>query len=643
MPGLSLRALIGTWAALWLASTPCPAGGPKKPDRPNILWITVEDMSPTLGCWGDTYARTPNIDALAGRSITYSRAFATAPVCSPSRSCLITGCYATSLGTQRLRSAFPVPDYMTGFPSLLRQAGYYCTNNVKTDYNTANEKTIIKASWDECSRTAHWRRRKQGQPFFCVFNDMTSHQSRTMVWPYEQFQKQVQSRLTPGEIHDPQRAPVPPYYPDTPIVRRTIARYYDCITVMDQNTGRLLRQLEEDGLAENTIVFFFSDHGSGMPRHKRALLDSGLHVPLFVFFPKRYRHLAPAPAGTTVDRLVSFVDFPPSVLSLCGIEIPSYMQGVPFLGPSVGAPRQYVFGARDRVDEVLDLARSVRDQRYLYIRNYMPHLSYHQPSAWPDQSEIRPEITRVVTEQGKSVAAPLWHYAGPTRPLEELYDVQADPRNLNNLANLPQHREELERMRGSLRQWEEDSHDFGFVPEALAWQISAGSTPFDVSQDPQRYPLSRLLEAAALVGQGPQTLSRLQKLLVDKEPAIRYWGAVGLVALGKEASSARAALVRALGDQTPSVRIEAANALQRMGHPDQALPVLNEALRDTNLEVVLHAARTIELLGPRVCGKAIPQMRKTLARVRRGGGTEMFVRFSVEAFLQQLDAADDQK
>ncbi len=312
------------------SSCKTPHGPRSDAPRPNILWITCEDMNPNLGFLGDEYARTPNLDKLAQESVYFERAFATAPVCSPARSCLITGVYATSLGTQNLRSKFPIPSFMEGFPSYLRKEGYFCTNNVKTDYNTANEPAIIKASWDQCSASAHWRNRKPGQPFFAVFNDMTTHQSRTMVWPYERFKKEVQAELSAEERHDPAEAPVPPYYPDTPIVRRTIARYYDCITVMDKHVGKLLSQLKEDGLFEDTIIFFFSDHGAGLPRHKRALYDTGLHVPLLVRFPEKWRHLAPAGPGERVGRLVSFVDFPPTVLKLAGIKVPSYMQGIPF-------------------------------------------------------------------------------------------------------------------------------------------------------------------------------------------------------------------------------------------------------------------------------------------------------------------------
>ena len=318
-------------------------------DKPNILWITAEDMSATLGCYGDEYANTPNIDKLATESVRYTHAFATAPVCSPSRSCLITGCYATSLGTQQMRSAFPIPESMTGFPSILReQLGYYTSNNVKTDYNTANWEKIIAGSWNESSAEAHWRNRSEAekkQPFFSVFNLMTSHQSRSMVWPYEQFQSDVQSRLSAEDKHDPDTAPLPPYYVDTPIVRREWARLYDCVTAMDQEVGKILEQLETDGLADDTIVFFYSDHGSGMPRHKRALLDSGMHVPLLIRFPEKYQHLAPSKPGTTSDGWSAssilvrrFSVWPkPKSQRKCKASISSAKPPNPTSKPSVGA------------------------------------------------------------------------------------------------------------------------------------------------------------------------------------------------------------------------------------------------------------------------------------------------------------------
>ncbi len=564
-------------------------------ERPNILWITVEDMSATLGCWGDSYANTPHIDQLARESVKYTQAFATAPVCSPARSCLITGCYATSLGTQRLRSEFPIPAYMTGFPSLLRQAGYYCTNNVKTDYNTSNAPEIIAASWDESSNRAHWRKRGAGQPFFAVFNHMTSHQSRTMVIPEREFRETVQSRLSAEQIHDPALAPIPPYYPDTPQMRRSVARYYDCITAMDMEVGALLDQLRADGLAEDTIVFFFSDHGSGMPRHKRALLDTGLHVPLLIRFPAKYQHLAPHLPGAQEERLVSFVDFPPSLLNLCGLEIPSYMQGLPFLGPDSAQHRQYVYGARDRVDEAFDLARCVRNERYLYIRNFMPHLSYHQPSSYPDRGVIRAEITRYAREHADSLTPAQAHYVAAQRPIEELYDVQQDPWNERNLADLPDYQAIKQRMRRALLAWILDVRDVGFLPEEEMWARLDKSTPYELRMSEPQYPLQNLLRIALRVG--APGVGDLRPALTDREPGVRYWAAITAGAQQNVNDDTRALLQQLLHDPRQAVRIEAAYAVAKLGDPDQSVPVLVDCLQQDDVNVVLHAARAVELLG----------------------------------------------
>ena len=337
---------------------------------PNILWITAEDMSPYLGCYGDEFATTPNLDRFARESVRYTRAFAAAPVCSPSRACLITGITTVSLGAHQMRSAFPIPDRVKAFPSYLRKTGYFTSNNVKTDYNNGAAQRLIAEAWNESINDAHWRsnQREEGQPFFSVFNDMSTHQSRTTVWPHEVFIREIQSKLAEEQIHDPMKVPLPPYYPDTPLIRKEWARMYDCVTVMDRNTGRLLKELEEDGLADNTIVFFYSDHGTGMPRGKRMLHDSGMRVALMVRFPRRYQHLAPSPPGTVNEELVSFVDFPATVLNLVGLKKKDYMQGRIFLGQNRDSERDYIYGCRDRVDEVFECARSLRSRKYLYIR-----------------------------------------------------------------------------------------------------------------------------------------------------------------------------------------------------------------------------------------------------------------------------------
>jgi len=561
-------------------------------DRPNILWITAEDMSPVLGYLGDEYAITPNLDKLASESVIYTQAFATAPVCSPSRAGLINGITAPAQGAHQMRSAFPLPEEWVGFPALLRDAGYYATNNVKTDYNSGHAAAIIEASLDENSDTAGWWGREEGQPFFAIFNHMVSHQSRSMVWPYEQFVREVQSQLDPDQIHDPAAAPIPPYYPDTPVIRKTLARFYDCVTVMDKQVGEILKRLESDGLMDDTIIFFYSDHGSGLPRHKRAILDSGMHVPLLVRFPEKYQHLAPAEPGSRLDRLVSFDDFGPTVLSMVGIDIPDYMQGEPFLGGQASAPREFVYGHRDRIDEAMDMSRSVRDNEYLYVRHYMPHMSYNQQTAWPDQGEIRHEFYRMAAAGDMTPAQR--HFAGPTKPLEELYNVQADPMNLNNLVASGDHQEVLVRMRGVLREQLIAQRDLGFVPELEMLQYTEGTTPQAWAQT-NAYNLEAYMSAAEAVGS--DDFERLRDALGSSLEGVRYWGAMGYMAAQALPAADLIPLLGALNDEAASVQIQAASALIQHGHQEEGLPVLRNLLRHEDPNVVMYAARAIELAG----------------------------------------------
>ncbi len=604
-------------------------------ERPNILWLTAEDMSPNMGCYGDDQALTPRLDEFAKQGVRYDRAFSTAPVCSPSRSCLITGMYATSLGTQRLRSAFPVPADVEPFTVPLREAGYYCTNNVKTDYNLRDEQEFIRRAWDESSNKAHWRGKRDGQPFFAVFNFMTTHQSRTSAWSQEEFEKEVGSKLSMGERHGPAHMIPPPFYPDTPGAKQAWARYHDCITFMDRQAGEILDQLAADGLAEETIVFFYADHGMGMPRGKRCLQDSGLRVPLIVRIPKKWAQLAPASPGSVSDRLVSFVDFAPTVLSLCGVKKLTQFQGTAFLGTDAGKPREFVYGARDRVDEAFDVARSVRDGRWLYIRNFMPHLSWMQPEGYSDQSTFRRELKRLAKENKLEGGARM--YAAPRRPLEELYDTQADPAQLHNLADDAAQLDTLKQMRTALRQWQVETRDAGFLTEPDMWsRLKPGETPSSIAQVDTRYPLARLLDAAAGVGHDDQAAHQ-RDLLQDADAGVRYWAALGLRARSALNEQDRAALRAALKDAAPVVRIEAATALASHDEAADALPVLREALSDPSREIALHAARALELLGP-AARPLHADMRGVLETMREAEKSDdtmaMFVRFALEAALQ---------
>lgn len=611
-------------------------------DRPNILWITIEDMSSSL-VFGDGVARTPAIDGLAREGVRYRNAFASAPVCSPARACLITGVHATSMGNAPLRCQMPLPREFRGYAARLRDAGYFTTNNVKTDYNIAGEAAFIKDCWDQCSAQAHWRARKPGQPFMSVFNLMQTHQSRINVDSWDSFEQMARANLRPEERTDPAKVLIPPYYPDTPMVRRTLARTSDCISAVDKHVARILRELEQDGLAEDTVVFFYGDNGTGLPRGKRTLYDSGLRVPLIIRFPKKYQHLAPAGPGGSADRLVSFVDFAPTVLSLAGLEIPTHMQGTAFLGKAAGAPREYVYGARDRVDEAYDLSRSVSDGRWLYIRNYFPHISHLQPEGYSDQADIRREL-RELASQGKLNEVQLT-YAGARKPLEELFDCQADPHNVTNLADRPEQAQRVRGMRLALRNLIRSTRDVNFVPEEQLRVQSKGRTPYEFARDSKSYNLEDILAAAELVGQ-KDALNQQLDLLRSDNPTVRYWAAVGMRAarlLHREsidpAALARCqqALTTTLKDESASVRIEAAAALLADTDSAEALAVLTTALKDQNLEAALHAARTLQLLGSRA-GEALADMQAALvaSRTSRDPDHALYFRFALEPAIGGL-------
>ncbi|MFW6125229.1 MAG: sulfatase-like hydrolase/transferase [Pirellulales bacterium] len=424
-------------------------------DRPNILWISCEDISADLGCYGDRYARTPNIDRLAAEGVRYTRVFTCAPVCAPNRSGIITGMWPTTIGTHHMRCRAVPPPYVRCFTEYLREAGYYCTNNVKTDYNFDSPAT----AWDESSRSAHWRTAPDGRPFFAVINLTTTHESQIRTAD-DVFARRTAS-LAPGERHDPAEADLPPYYPDTPVVRRDWARYYDLITAMDKQVGEILRDLEQDGLADDTIVFFWSDHGRGLPRGKRWLYDSGIHVPLIVRFPGKLK------AGTTEERLVSSIDLGPTVLSLAGVPVPEHMQGRPFLGEQQAPPRRYIFAARDRMDEAYDIIRVVRDERFKYFRNYEPYRPYAQPINYMDEMPTMQELRRL--HAAGQLAGPRRLFFRPAKPVEELFDTKEDPHEIHDLANNPD-REVLERLRAAHERWRLETRDLGLIPEGELWQ-----------------------------------------------------------------------------------------------------------------------------------------------------------------------------
>jgi len=557
-------------------------------DKPNILWITCEDITPMLGTYGDPVATTPTLDQLAERGIQFNQAYSTAPVCAPARSCLVTGIYATSMGTQNLRSDFDIPEDIRTLPHLLREQGYYCTNNYKEDYNF-----IDTTIWDESSRTAHWKNRPPGSPFFSVFNFETTHQSQ-IFGDDETFYQKYGKQLEENQRHRPENIILPPYYFDSPEVRKLWARYYDLVTIMDGEVAEILDELEKDGLSENTIVFFFSDHGTGMPRAKRALYNSGVQVPFIIYIPEKYRNITDYNPGTQVDEIVSFVDFPPTLLSIAGIDQPEYMQGQPFLGRVKTSNRKYAISTSDRVDEAFEISRSVKSSRYSYIRNFLPHMPLIQPNFYTDQSEIMQELYRLkdITDMTAAQQS-MWH---PRRTPEELYDLNMDPYETKNLVGDPAYENILMEMRTELKEWMITTHDTGLMPEAYMKAHTQNSTAYHLAEDPEKFPIKEILGLNDLILEEPIDQDQLAGYLKDPHELMRYWAAVWLQHVSDPGERTVARLNEALNDPSVYVRLAVADVLCSYDQcNEQAQKTILNGLRSDQPMVLLMAARIFEL------------------------------------------------
>lgn len=573
--------------------------------RPNILWLSTEDIGPHLGCYGDPYAKTPTLDGFAARGIRYTHAFTVAPVCAPNRSSIITGVHATTLGTHHMRSGGEgalgstkpgLPPSIRCFPEYLRDAGYYCTNNSKEDYNFSTDAQI----WDESSAGAHWRNRSDSsQPFFAVFNYQSTHEGSVRAGQLE-YEEKTQ-RLTPEQRQDPEMIVPPPYHPNTPEVRRSWANYYELITGLDYWVADRLAELEAGGLAENTIVFFWSDHGAGLPRCKRWPLDSGTHVPWMVYAPDPWQAKLGVMPGTVEDRLVASLDLAPTVLQLAGLPVPGYMQGQPFFGADLPPGRHYVHSARDRMDERYDMIRSVRDKQYRYVRNYEPFKPCNQFMDTAEKSPVMQALHRLAAARELAPAAE-W-VTRAAKPAEELYDTIVDPDETTNLAGTPVFSEVLARMRAAHETWTVETRDLGLIPEPILDALGKrfGSRyailPALLEQEPGFF---STLRGTALRAGDPQATDTeaLLNALQDARPAVVYWAATGLGNLKDAEARVTEALRDALADAEPVVRVAAAAALFKMAqHEDLALDVLTRELQSAHEWVRLQAAIALDTIG----------------------------------------------
>lgn len=450
----SLLLAVSLVLVAWLS--PGALGAEDRPAsrKPNILWLIAEDFGPHLGCYGTKEVSTPNLDRLAANGMRFTRAFTTAPVCSPSRSAFMTGMYATTLGVHHHRTTDkkPLPDGVKLLTQWLKDAGYFTANVVqlppalgfrgsgKTDWNFK----IDGQPFD----SRNWSDLPGKQPFFAQINLKETH--RVFNAPPKA---------------DPARVELPPYYPDHPVARRDYAQYLDSATELDRKIGLILDQLKADGLADNTVVVFFGDNGEANIRAKQFCYEEGLHVPLIVHWPVALQRPKNFLAGTVNTQLVSSLDFAPTMLAIAGQPKPAKMQGRVLFGETTSPAPEYVFGARDRCDETAMRLRTVRDVRFRYIRNFTP------------------EVPFLATNRYKETQYPMWnlmkelHTAGkltptqeflcqPTQPTEELYDLETDPHQIRNLVASTPHQRDLARLRQALDRWIVETDDQGRFPEA---------------------------------------------------------------------------------------------------------------------------------------------------------------------------------
>lgn len=573
------RAAIGASAAAGLLGAIDAVAAGR--ERPNILWLVSEDNNPFIGAYGDRLVNTPTIDALARRGVRFDRAYSNAPVCAPSRFAILTGVNPESCApANQMRAVTRAAGNLQTYPEVLRRAGYWCTNNAKTDYNADFE---LAKLWDRQGKDAHWRSRPPGRPFMAVFNYETTHESRLF--------KREAGRVSPDRVR------VPKYLPDTPEVRADIAGYRALIERMDSELATRLSELEADGLAEDTIVFYYSDNGGVLPRSKRYCYDEGLRCALIVAAPQKWQHLMPAAPGGVQDNPVSLIDLAPTVVDLAGVAKPRQMTGSAILGRTGAVNRSpYAFAMRDRMDERIDMVRTVTDGRWRYIRNYMPHRPWgmHGAFEWQLVSyqswEVEFRAGRLNPVQARFFQA---------KPFEELYDLETDPDQITNLAAA----RTLERRKLARAL---DRHmlaigDQGFIPEAFGWDWT------DIARGAQNYRLKAVIRLAGRAASLHAPLAELSNALRGDDPVLSYWGATGLLIAGAAAQRAVPDLREAAELAHPAIAVVAAEALAGLDDPGALDKLRRLAGLEYDWQVRLLALNALTAIGERA-RPALPEI-----------------------------------
>lgn len=527
--------------------------------KPNILWVTIEDTSPQfIGCYGNKDASTPAIDQLARDGVRFTNAFSTGTVCSPSRSCIITGIKTYKMGTGNHRSNYPIPAYIKGFPYYLQKEGYYSTNNSKTDYNIANAGQFTKEAWNESSGKAGWWDRKPGQPFFAVFNFMDSHQSRTMTESYPWYVKNVLEKLPENERIGDNGFAMPPFYNDSPEMRKQFARVYNSIKLTDDKIKDLLARLEKDHLKDSTIIFFYADHGEGIPRGKTNGINLGYRVPFVIWFPEMYKKLSPwGTGGVVTNEMIDFEDLAPTMISLAGGKAPDYLSGRILMGKNRSKLANHLVLSEDRSDNGIDMVRSVTNGKYMYSRNFMPFMPQARYIRYMEIGDIKQQMRKDLAQNKLN---PLQKSLFEDRPAEFLFDIENDPWETKNLASEPAFKAVLEQMRNQLKTEILHSHDVMFLPEYQIGIISKTTTPYAFRLDDKNYPVAEIYKAASLSGfRGKDIVARQIKLLEDPNNIVRNWVIIGLRSQSqKDLKPYAKEIINAMNDEYPPVAITAA-------------------------------------------------------------------------------------
>lgn len=571
-------------AACGIYSLEASAANNKKKERPNILWVTFEDTSSyEFGCYGNKDVHTPNADSLAAQGIQFMNAWSVAPQSSPARSSLITGCYAPTYGMDVHPVSYDTPADIF-FPQRLREAGYYCTNNSKTHYNSTNNN---KACWDECTKTASYNSPKRGkdQPFFAVFNTVTSHMGRIRT-----FHTDGRRDYTKEGIYT-ELLTLPSYVPDLPEVRSDYAGHLEAVQDVDTWLGFFLKDLKDKGLDDNTIIFFFSDHGGCVPRGKGYLYESGLKVPLIAYFPEKWKHLANGKSGKD-NNLVNFTDLGPTVLSLAGVKPTKNMQGKAIFGEYASNEErkvQFAFAA-NQLHHFMPV-RAVTDGHIKYMRSYIPYRQFALRNYYQWGMPSNKAWDKLVL--GNHNTNPDWALTFDAHPAEMLFDLDKDPGELHDLSSSPEYAEVLAKMRNELSNHIRNTHDLGFfLPTSRT-----GHVLYDVVRK-EKYPMEELYKLVEAAGIGDvASLPLFEKAIASSHRDMRFWGAVGYAELAhkKQISQCPQALADLLKDEDPYVASEAAYAVTYLGKPQEGIARLINPVKEEDRKIGYSSLECISL------------------------------------------------